>query len=34
MMNETIGRVVIDGGVQVGKPLDVHHGHLIVDPNL
>ena len=33
-MDKTIGRVVIDGCVQVGKPLDVHHSHLIVDPNL
>ena len=34
MMDETIGRVVIDGGVQVGKPLNVHHVHPIVDPDL
>ena len=33
-MDKAIGRVVINGGVQVGKPLDVQHGHLIVDPNL
>ena len=33
-MDETIGRVVLDGGVQVGKLFDVHHGHPIVNPNL
>ena len=33
MMNETIGGVILDGGVQVGKPFDVSHGHPIVDPD-
>ena len=33
-MDEMIGRVVVNGGVQVGKPFDVCHGHPIVDPNL
>ena len=32
-MDETIGRVVINGGVQVGKLLNVQHGNPIVDPN-
>ena len=33
-MDEMIGRVVGNGGVQVGKPLDIGHGHLVVDPDL
>ena len=33
-MDKVIGGVVGDGGVQVGKPFDVWHGHPIVDPNL
>ena len=33
-MDEAIGRVVLDGGVQIGKPFDVCHGHPIVGPNL
>ena len=32
-MDKTIGRVVLNGGVQVGKSLDVQHGDPIVDPN-
>ena len=34
MMNEAIGRVVVDGGVQVGKLLDVLHGYPVVHPYL
>ena len=33
-MDEAIGRVVLNGDVQVGKPFNVHHGHPIVSPNL
>ena len=33
-MDEAIGRVVVDGGVQVGKTLDVLHGHPVVHPYL
>ena len=29
-MDETIGRVILDGGVHVGKLIDVGHGHPIV----
>ena len=34
MMDKAIGGVIIDGGVQVGKPLNVQHSHPIVNPNL
>ena len=33
-MDKAIGGVVINGGVQAGKPLNVSHSHPIVDPNL
>ena len=29
-VNEAIGRVVVDGGVQVGKSLDILQGHPVV----
>ena len=32
-MDEAISRVVLDGGVQVGKLFDVGHGHPIVNPD-
>ena len=34
MIDKVIGGVIGNGGVQIGKLLDVQHGHLIVDPNL
>ena len=34
MMDKAIGRVIINGGVQVGKPFDVRHVHPIVNTNL
>ena len=34
LMDKAIGRVIIDGGVQVGKSLDVQHSHPVVHPNL
>ena len=34
MMDKAVGGVVIDGGVQVGKSLDVRHGHPVVHPYL
>ena len=34
MMDKAIGRVVVDGGVQVGKLLDVLHGYPVVHPYL
>ena len=34
MMDEAIGRAVLNGGVQVGKSLDVLHGYPIVHPYL
>ena len=33
-MDETIGRVILNGGVQVGKSLDVLHGYPVVHPYL
>ena len=33
-MDEAIGRVVVDGDVQVGKSLDVLHGYPVVHPYL
>ena len=33
-MDKAVGRVVINGGVQVGKSLDVQHGHPVVHPYL
>ena len=33
-MDKAIGRVIVDGGVQIGEPLVVQHSHPIVDPNL
>ena len=33
-MNEAIGRVIFDGGVQIGKTLDVLHGYPVVHPYL
>ena len=33
-MDEAIGRVILDGGVQVGKLLDVLHGYPVVHPYL
>ena len=32
MMDEVIGRVILDGSVQVGKSLDVLHGYPVVHP--
>ena len=34
MMDETIGGVIFDGGVQVGVSLNVLHGHPVVHPYL
>ena len=31
-MDEMVGRVIFDGGVQVGKSLDVQHGYPVVHP--
>ena len=33
-MDKVIGGVIGNGGVQVGKLLDVRHGHPIVNPDL
>ena len=33
-MDEAIGGVIFDGSVQVGKSLDVLHGHPVVHPYL
>ena len=33
-MHEAIGRVVVDGGVQVGESLDVLQGYPVVHPYL
>ena len=33
-MDEVIGRVVVDDGVQFGKSLDVLHGYPVVHPYL
>ena len=33
-MDETIGGVILNGGVQVGKTLNILHGHLVVHPYL
>ena len=34
LMHEAIGRVVVDGGVQIGKSLDVLQGYPVVHPYL
>ena len=34
MIDKTIGGVIGDGGVQIGKLFNVQHGHLIVNANL
>ena len=34
MMDKVIGRVVLDGGVQVGKTLNVLQGYPVVHPYL
>ena len=33
-MDEAIGGIVVDGGVQVGKSLNVLHGYPVVHPYL
>ena len=33
-MNKAIGRAIREGSVQIGKPLNIWHSHLIIDPNL
>ena len=33
-MDKAVGRVVINGGVQISKSLDVQQGHPVVHPNL
>ena len=33
-MNEAIGRIVVNGGVQVGKSLDIRQGYPVVHPYL
>ena len=32
-MNKAIGRAIREGSVQIGRPLDIWHGHPIVNPN-
>ena len=33
-MDKVIGGVIVDGGVQIGKSLDVLQGYLVVHPYL
>ena len=33
-MDEAVGRVVVDGGIQVGKTLDILYGYPVVHPYL